>query len=91
MSNGIGKDFYLSYTSDIYPRDSVVINGHETRPPRYYDNLYDAEQPDLMEDIKNRRVQNMEKYAADNTPARLAERKQVKLAQLSQLKRDNIK
>ena len=34
MSNGIGRGFYHRFTSDIYPRDHVVINGHETRPPR---------------------------------------------------------
>ncbi len=90
MSNGIGRDFYNCYTSDIYPADSVVINGHETRPPRYYDNLYDAEQPGIMEDIKNRRIKNMEKHRSDNTPARLAEREKVKMAQLKQLKRDQL-
>lgn len=88
MSNGLGKDFYLSYTPDIYPADQVIINGHPTRPPRYYDKLYDSEEPDQMATIKDRRILQMEKHAADNTPARLAEREQVKLAQLKQLKRE---
>lgn len=90
MSNGIGRDFYLSYTSDIYPADHVVINGFETRPPRYYDNLFDAEQPSDMEEIKDRRIEKMRKHSADNTPARLEDRKKVKLAQLKLLKRDQI-
>ncbi len=54
-SNGIGKEFYNNYRSDMYPSDRLVINGYQTRPPRYYDNLYDAEEPAQMEDIKNRR------------------------------------
>ena len=87
-SNGIGKDHYLSYTGDIYPNDSVVINGHETRPPRYYDNLFKAEDPHTMETIQDRRIQQMRKHAADNTPDRLAEREKVKQAQLNQLKRE---
>jgi hypothetical protein len=90
MSNGIGKEFYRNYTSDIYPGDHVVINGHSTRPPRYYDNLFDQEKPDQMEIIKDRRNKNMEKHAKDNTPERLAERESVKLAQLKLLKRDQI-
>ena len=88
MSNGIGKDFYHNYRSDMYPRDTVVINGYERRPPRYYDNLYDAEEPDQLEAIKNKRVEGLAKHAADFTPARLRDREKVKLAQLKLLKRD---
>lgn len=91
MSNGIGKDHYLSYTGDIYPSDYCVVNGFERRPPRYYDNLYDQEQPDVMDEIRQRRVAKMRKHAHDNTPARLAQRKKVKEAQLKQLKREAIK
>lgn len=90
MSNGLGKDFATNYLSDIYPLDHVVINGYETRPPRYYDDIYDAENHDSLEAIKLRRIRNMEKHVADNTPARLREREKVKLAQLNQLKRDQL-
>lgn len=88
MSNGIGKDFYTKYRNDIYPRDQMVINGYAKRPPRYYDKLYDAEEPAELEAIKDRRVQRAKNHAADNTPARLRDREKVKLAQISQLKRE---
>ena len=88
MSNGIGKDFYNKYRNDMYPRDSMVINGFEKRPPRYYDNLYDAEEPAQMEAIRNSRIERMQDHAADYTPARLLDREKVKLAQISQLKRE---
>jgi hypothetical protein len=91
MSNGIGMDHYHRYTSDIYPADHVVINGHETRPPRYYDDLYAAQEPASMEEIKDRRIKQMELHAADNTPSRLREREKVKMAQLQMLKREEVK
>jgi len=88
MSNGIGKDHLLSYTSDVYPLDHVVINGFERRPPRYYDDLYDQINHDSMEEVKQRRVSKMRDHAKDNTPARLAVREKVKQAQLKMLKRE---
>lgn len=90
MSNGIGKDHYLNYTLDMYPRDTVVINGFDRRPPRYYDDLYDQEQPDLMEEIRQKRVERMHTHRKDNTPQRLEQREKVKMAQLNQLKREAI-
>lgn len=86
-SNGLGKEFYEKYKTDIYPQDRVIVRQHETRPPRYYDYLFDAEEPNIMEEIKNRRIIEMQKHEADNTPARLRDREKVKLAQLKQLKR----
>lgn len=90
MSNGIGKDFFARFGDDMYPRDTVVINGHETRPPRYYDDLYDAVNPAEMERIREDRCKNMEKHKADNTPGRLRQREKVKQAQLKMLKRDQL-
>ena len=90
MSNGIGKEHITEYMSDVYPRDFVVINGHKTRPPRYYDNLYELEEPATMAAIKDRRCEEMESHKADNTPGRLAQREKVKLAQLAMLKREAI-
>ena len=91
MSNGIGKDHYIKYRSDMYPRDTVVINGHETRPPRYYDDLYELEEPATMAAIREKRCEEMAVHQADNTPERLRQREKVKLAQLKMLKREEVK
>jgi len=90
MSNGIGLEHYNNYTSDMYPRDYVVINGHQAKIPRYYDNKYDIENPDSMDEIKERRIAEMQRHAKDNTPARLAQREKVKQAQINMLKREAI-
>lgn len=90
MSNGIGKEFAKKYISDLYPGDHVVINGHETRPPRYYDEIFEKMEPATMAAIRDRRCKAMQEHTADNTPARLRQREKVKLAQLKMLKRDEV-
>jgi len=90
MSNGIGSDFYDQYKSDMLPRDYVIINGHQAKVPRYYDKKYDAENPDSMDEIKERRILSMRDHAKDNKPSRLEAREKVKKAQLSMLKREAI-
>lgn len=37
---GIGKTWLKQYYSDAYPHGSVIVNGHETLPPRYYDDYF---------------------------------------------------
>ena len=36
---GVGHDFVLKYTDDIYNYDQVEFKGFKTRPPVYYDNI----------------------------------------------------
>lgn len=36
----IGLDWLKKYWSDVYPRDVVVLDGHESKPPRYYDRVF---------------------------------------------------
>lgn len=84
-SHGIGYSWFNRYRSDVYPNDSVVINGHENRPPRYYDNLFEIQNPDEMERIKEKRIRTMREHIWNNTPERLQVREKVKQAQLSQL------
>lgn len=85
MSNGIGKNFYNTYKSDMFPRDYVIINEHQAKVPRYYDKIYDVENPESMEEIKERRILSMRDHAKDNTPSRLAQREKVKQAQNNML------
>ena len=93
MSNGIGKSYYENYSSDFYRNDNssgVYINGHDTTVPRYYDNLFQIDNPEKMAEIKEQRVKDMRKHAHDNTPERLADRETVKKAQISFLKRAEL-
>jgi hypothetical protein len=37
--SGLGYDWFQKYKDDVYPNDYVICNGHEIKPPRYYDSL----------------------------------------------------
>lgn len=84
---GLGKKHIQKYLSDIYPSDECIVNGHPTRPPRYYDNHYKQLEPEQFECIQERRIGVMHQHSKDSTRARLFDREQVKLAQTQKLKR----
>lgn len=54
---GIGSEWLRKYSNDIYGnmKDAVYINGKRTKPPKYYDSLYDMISTDKMEAIKAQR------------------------------------
>ncbi len=37
LNPAIGRDWIAVYWRDVYPRDYVVVDGQECKPPRYYD------------------------------------------------------
>ncbi len=51
----IGKRWIQKHWPDVYPRDFVVINGKEAKPPRYYDKWMDANHPEIMEEVRQKR------------------------------------
>ncbi len=56
---GIARQFYEDHKEDLYSFDYVSIKlpsgGRKIRPSRYYDQLYDIDDPDAMEKVKNDR------------------------------------
>lgn len=84
---GIAKSFYLKFKDDMYPEDEVISRGMKLKPPKYYDKLYDVDDPDSMASIKEARKTASEN-SPHNTPRRLADREKVKKAQISLLSRD---
>lgn len=85
---GIGKDWFTTYASDVYPSDEVVIKNIKMRPPKYYDRQFELLDPQLFEEIKQIRADNAKKYLDDNTEARLKVKEQVASAKLSNLPRN---
>lgn len=80
---GIGSDFCKNHIKDIYPSDSLVIRGREMRPPKFYDAIYEQDNLEKMEIIKQKRVDKMVTLREDNTPERLEVREKVELAKLA--------
>ncbi len=52
---GIGKNWFDKYRCEVYAADSVIMRGKEMKPPRYYDGLYELQEPELMDTIKQAR------------------------------------
>lgn len=52
---GLGASYYEKYSAEIYAHDSVIINGAESRPPRYYDNKYEILDSSHLEMLKKKR------------------------------------
>ncbi len=87
MSNGIGEEWFRQFSSDVFPRDEVVTRGFPSKPPRYYDGLYEIADPEDFDRVKRDRVLAARRRSADSTPERLVVREQCKLAQVSLLNR----
>lgn len=51
----IGRRWIEKYWSDVYPRDFVVVDGRQCKPPRYYDKFMDQQHPHIMEEVRQTR------------------------------------
>lgn len=88
LKSPIGKDWYQRFKTDVYPSDSVVLRGKEMKPPKFYDRLLELEDPEARAALRERRMRQALKHEGDQTTRRLQDREQVKLAQISNLKRE---
>lgn len=87
---GIGRGWFDKYYSDVYPQDARVIKGVDTKPCKFYDTLYEAQNPDGFREIKLDRMVQASALRDDNTPERLEVKEKVKMAQISKLKTEDI-
>ena len=88
LKPGIGSKFLDEYTSDVFPNDYVIVNGHKAKPPRYYLKRLEKADPEAYEYVKgSRELRGLEK-CEDNTEERLGVRRDVLRAKLTQLQRN---
>lgn len=83
---GIARAFFEENSRDIYAIDSVIMrNMLKLRPPKYYDKLYEIQQPEHMKEIKQAR---QSKHKAEEMQAyRLRTKHRSQLLKIKQLKR----
>jgi len=76
---GIGRSWYEKFGRDVHSpvSDEVVVAGRQIRPPRYYDDLLESEDPKLYARIKSFRLRNQARAREDNTDRRLADKAAV--------------
>lgn len=83
---GLGKGWYEKYKTDAFPKDFITIDGSKNSIPKYYDTLYELENPAEMQQIKEKRAEFAIKKG-DKTLARKYVKETVKKAQINSLKR----
>lgn len=88
LKPAIAKGWYEKFKSDAYPSDFLVLRGRKMKPPKYYDRLLELEDPVELERVKARREVEALLRQGDSTTERLRVRESVKLAQISNLKRN---
>lgn len=77
----IGYSWFKKYREEVYPVDSVVVRGRESRPPKAYDRLLQKERPEEYERLVRRRVAKVDED--DSTWERLRVREAVALARVN--------
>lgn len=75
----IGRRWIERYWRDVYPRDFVAIDGKELKPPRYYDKWMDAHHPDVMMQVRERRIEE----GIDIAPGQLVAKEKVHRARVA--------
>lgn len=79
----IGRRWIERYWRDVYPRDFVVMDGCELKPPRYYDKWMEENQPEIMMEVREKRWEDL----VEMTPEELASKERVHEAKVSLFQR----
>lgn len=87
LKPGIGAGWMAKYGRQTYDFDTVIVNGKECKPPKYYDRLFSRENPEEFEDLQWLREQDAKSRSGDNTPERLAVKEIVTRSRVGQLYR----
>lgn len=84
---GLGGGWFERFASDLR-LDHVIVDGRETRVPRYYDKLRERAGDRLVAEHKEARELRAAAHRSDNTPERRAVKAEVLAARVNQLKRE---
>lgn len=88
LKPGIGQGWLQRYFDDVYPSDEVIVRGHASPVPRYYDKLASIGRPELVNGLKEERVKRGMSRILEQRPSRRAACEKVKQAQVGFLKRE---
>lgn len=79
---GLGSEYFKRYGAEIAAHDSVVINGLEVRPPRFYDTRLDVLDAERLAALKLKRRRVALRLRAESTPDRRRIREIVAIKRL---------
>lgn len=78
---GIGTSWYRKFKNDVYPHGRRVVRGVDMQPPRFYDKLYEMDDPLGYEELKFLRKDLLD--LKDNSMLRLGVKEEVTNARLA--------
>jgi len=85
--HGIAHEWFRQFSSDVYPHDLVSLeDGAKCMPPKYYDRQFEMVDSETFALLKQKRVEKA-KANPNNTPERLAARREIVQRRLNRLKR----
>lgn len=73
LNPAIGKEYFAKFSGDHYPSDDYVLKGRRMKPPKYYDGLFEIDNPNEMTMIRRAR-RDAGRNSPDKTPERLRAR-----------------
>ena len=81
-SRGIGRDWYETYKDDVFPSGEVPVPGLGVMHgvPRYYDEVLKEQNPEMYEQMKEKRKEYLHENADEYTTERLYKKHIVKKA-----------
>ncbi len=78
---GLGASWFARYHSDVFPHDHVIVKGREVPVPRYYEKLLERQDPELLKEVKLKRL--LERDRSDDSEGRLMAMEKCANARLS--------
>lgn len=97
LKPGIGRDYYDEYSEKIWEEAKILINKYLTKPPSYFEKIYEEEDPEAYKKLKKQRktkAEEKEKQMMLNSSNTLKEQYKInvenKLDKMKNRKRDEI-
>lgn len=84
---GLGATWIEKFSGDVFPGDFCVVDGRKTPVPKYYDKWLEENDPELLEQIKDARVEAGREHTDNNTYERLEVRETCLRAKIQALQR----
>lgn len=85
---GLGAKWIERYMDETYHTDTILSRGQKSQPPKFYDRELEKLNPELLQQIKDRRASKALRRAADSTPDRLRVREQCVKNKIKRLTRE---
>jgi hypothetical protein len=88
---GLAHTYYSTNKDKIYNNDEIILPGKKARtvkPPKYYDKLFDLENPEEYKKIKEERERKAELAAANKKKKRtLSDKEQMEHEERAQIQK----